>query len=157
MQISENGLKIIEQFEGLYLKAYQCQAKRWTIGYGTVKYPNGDKVSKGDTCTHEQADRWLRFEAVEKCACLDQTIKRVGISFNQNEFDAVASFIYNLGEGMLGIDRSFGIALRTGNRQKMAESMALYCQYRNSFGIMRVSKGLLARRKAERALFLLPC
>lgn len=157
MQISENGLKLIEQFEGLVLKAAPDIAGIPTIGYGTIKYPNGKKVSNGDTCTQEQANNWLRFEAVEKCACLDQTLQRIGIKFNQNEFDAVASFIYNLGEGMLGIDRSFGIALRTGNRQKMADAMMAYCKYRGLFGIMRVSKGLLNRRKAEQGLFLLPC
>ena len=156
MQISTNGLNIIEEFEGLYLKAYKDIAGIPTIGYGTIRYPNGDKVKMGDVCTQEQADRWLRFEAVEKCAVLDQTIGRLAIKLNQNEFDAIASFIYNLGEGMLSTDRSFGIALRTKDRQRIADTMLIYCKYRGLFGLMKVSRGLLNRRKKEVALFLRP-
>jgi len=154
MKISDNGLKLIESFEGLFLKAYQCQAKRWTIGYGTIKYPNGEKVKKGDVCTPEQANNWLRFEVIEKCGELDRVIAKYNVSFTQNQFDAVSSFIYNTGAGVLKSDRSFGSALIAKDQKGMADSLLLYCKYRNLFGMKVTSRGLLNRRKAERELFL---
>lgn len=50
---------LIKKYEGLRLNAYKCSAGKWTIGYGTTVYPNGRKVQPGDTCTEEQAERYL--------------------------------------------------------------------------------------------------
>ena len=150
------NIDIIKRFEGLFLKSYKDQAGVWTIGYGTIAYPNSSRVQPGDTCTEAQADAWLIDECIQKEESIKEVLIRIGILFNQNELDSVLSFIYNLGEGLLVPDRSFGVALRTKDRQKIADSMLLYCKYRGIFGIMRVSKGLLNRRKEERALFLKP-
>ena len=54
MQISEEGRQLIKKFEGCELEAYKCSAGVWTIGYGRTK-----NVKEGDTCTQEQADKWL--------------------------------------------------------------------------------------------------
>ena len=59
MKISNNGLNLIKQFEGLRLNAYDDGVGVWTIGYGTIKYPNGTLVKKGDKITQTQADQYL--------------------------------------------------------------------------------------------------
>lgn len=156
MEMSENGKKFIESFEGLFLKAYKCQAGVWTIGYGTTTYPVGVSVNKGDTCTEKQADAWMQDELEDKGKKLDEMLSRVNFNPTQNEFDALLSFIYNLGEGMLDPARTIGTLIRSGNKKAVADSMLLYCKYKGIFGIMRTSKGLLNRRKAEQALFLKP-
>ncbi len=59
MQISQKGLDLIKKFEGLYLTAYLDPAKIVTIGYGTIRYPNGQKVQWGDEITEQQAEAYL--------------------------------------------------------------------------------------------------
>ena len=58
--ISENGFKLIRESEGFKDKAYLDTGGVWTIGYGTIRYPNGNPVKKGDTCTKEQAEEYLK-------------------------------------------------------------------------------------------------
>lgn len=53
--ISEKGFSIIREAESLELIAYLDTGGVWTIGYGTIKYPNGVRVKKGDVCTRGQA------------------------------------------------------------------------------------------------------
>ena len=59
--ISERGFEVIREFEGFRENAYLDIGGVWTIGFGTIKYPNGSKVKKGDTCTHIQAETWLKM------------------------------------------------------------------------------------------------
>jgi lysozyme len=156
MEISQKGLDLIKEFEGLYLKSYKCQAGVWTIGYGTIAYPYGDKVLKGDICTRSQAEHFLLFEVNNKCYALNNLIGSIGLELNQNEYNAIASFIFNLGEGLLQVDRSFGLALRSHDKNRIADTILMYCKYAGPFGIRLTSKGLLRRRTKERALFLTP-
>ena len=55
MQISQKGLDLIKEFEGLRLDAYQCSAGVWTIGFGTAR-----GVKRGDRITKERAEELLR-------------------------------------------------------------------------------------------------
>lgn len=93
--ISENGFAIIREFEGFRSQAYLDTGGVWTIGYGTIKYPNGIRVKKGDTCTQGQAELWLKNDCAWVDACLDKYVKT---TINQNQFDALSSFVYNVGE-----------------------------------------------------------
>ena len=54
-KISSKGVELIKSFEGLFLKAYLCPANVPTIGYGTIRYPDGSKVKLGDVCTEADA------------------------------------------------------------------------------------------------------
>lgn len=98
MKITETsnlGLDIIKEFEGFRSKPYLCPANVWTIGYGTTVYPNGVRVSKNDAqITKEQADELLKSDVV-KFAKKVESFTRDDI--NQNQFDALVSFSYNLG------------------------------------------------------------
>ncbi len=99
MQPSQNCYSLIKQFEGLYLEAYDDTLGVITIGYGTIKYPNGEKIKLGDTCTETEAEQWLELEVNEKATGVDKAIKEVPI--NQGQYDSLVSFAYNLGIGAL--------------------------------------------------------
>ena len=143
MKISQKGIDLIKNFEGLRLAAYLCPAKIWTIGYGTTKYPDGKAVKSGDTCTLQQAEQYLKND----CARFENNVRTVGgyLNLNQNEFDALVSFAYNIG--------SINQLTQNGTRTKkqVADSIPLY----NKGGGV-VLQGLVRRRAAEQALFLIP-
>lgn len=143
--ISDNGYKMIKDFEGLELKAYPDSGGIWTIGHGTIRYPNGDKVQKGDTCTAGQALEWLKNDCRWVDACLDNNIK---VKISQNQFDALASFIYNVGE--TAFRNSTMLRLINANEIRLAA---------NQFDVWVTVKGkrvqgLVNRRNAEKRHFL---
>lgn len=154
MKISQKGLDFITEFEGFYPNAYQDQAGIWTIGIGTIKYPNGQKVIKGDKCTREQAEMWLAHEVNEKCAYFNQVLARIQWEPTQNQYDALVSFFYNVGIGKCYQGTTMGDAVYSKDIKRMAEAFLIYNKY-TWLGIKRVSKGLDRRRRAERDLFLL--
>ena len=61
--ISQAGYDLIKSFEGLRTTAYLDSAGIWTIGYGTIKYPNGTRVAKGDTISQAQAQSYLESDS----------------------------------------------------------------------------------------------
>ena len=68
-QISEEGLKLLVEFEGLKLDSYQCSAAVWTIGIGSTKYANGQPVKKGDKITQEEAYKLFMDTSDTYSAC----------------------------------------------------------------------------------------
>lgn len=84
-----------------WLNAYLDSGGVWTIGIGTIKYPNGQRVKKGDTITPEQRDEYFLFEIKDK-------VERVNFltrdDIGQEEFDAVTDFSYNV--GTVGLQKS---------------------------------------------------
>ena len=97
--ISPKGLELIKSFEGLRLTAYLCSANVPTIGYGSTYYANDQKVKMGDKITKEQADALLRKTVRD----FEQNVSALlnGATVNQNQFDALVSFAFNLGTGAL--------------------------------------------------------
>lgn len=93
MTVSQKGIDLIKQFEGLRLKAYQDSVGVWTIGYGTIRYPDGTKVKKGDVITQQMAESLLVDDVNRRAAAIGP------IKVSQNQFDAIVSFCYNLGLG----------------------------------------------------------
>ena len=92
MKISDEGLELIKEYERLVLGAYMPTPKDVpTIGYGHTK-----GVKMGDTCTPLQADTWLREDCEEAERCI---AKYVTVPLMQNEFDALVSFVFNVGCG----------------------------------------------------------
>lgn len=147
MKISEKGLALIKEFEGYHLTAYQDEVGVWTIGYGIT---NADKsitkttIKKGLKITKEKAEEWL--EAVLNKLYAPKIMKYdVRYNWNQNEFDALVSFAFNIGS----IDQ----LTANGSRSKSVISNKML-QYNKAGG--KVYNGLIRRRKAERALFLTP-
>lgn len=141
MNVSKNGLEMIKSFEGLRLKAYKCvpTEKYYTIGYGHY----GADVKKDMSITELQAEALLKQD-------LAKAIKNVNAyngkyNFNQNEFDALVSFAFNVGS----INQL--TALGTRNKKTIANKIL---QYTKSGG--KVIKGLVTRRQKEYKLFTTP-
>ena len=146
MKTSINGIKLIEKFEGCYLKPYRDCVGLWTVGIGTLI---GDGRSLPDS--------WNRTFTLEECyallrkelAHIERGIgKYITFPLTQNQFDAIAVFTYNLGLGCL--QRStLRQKLNRGDIQGCIES---WKKYNKAGG--KVWKGLTRRREAEIGLFL---
>ena len=136
MKTSQNGIDLIKKFEGCRLKAYKCAANVWTIGYGHTK-----GVEPYEIITLTEAEKLLREDLSEYESNVDKYRLRYG--WNQNEFDALVSFAFNLGS----IDKL--TANGTRSRATIADKMLTY----NKAGD-KVLAGLTKRRQAERELFL---
>lgn len=135
MKTSQKGVDLVKSFEGLRLEAYLCPAGVWTIGYGTTK-----NVKQGMKITQAQADQMLKDDLVR----FENNVKKWSyLKPNQNEFDALVSFAYNVG--------SIDGLTAGGTRSKavIAEKMLLY----NKAG-GKVLNGLVRRREAEQKMFL---
>ena len=134
---------LIEKFEGLRLTAYQDMVGVWTIGYGHT----GPDVKAGLTITQQQAEQLL----INDLARFNNGVNAlVTVKINQNQFDALISFSYNLGLGSLQQSTLLRL-LNAGNFQAAADQFPRW----DRAGGKEVA-GLLARRNAERALFLTP-
>ncbi len=145
LDISDNGYAIIRDAEGFRSTAYLDTGGVWTIGFGTIKYPNGTSVKKGDTCTRNEAEQWLKNDCVWVDACLDKNVK---VNLNQNQFDALASFVYNIGE--TAFVKSTMLTLINQNSLTSAASQFDRWVFDNGKRI----QGLANRREKEKALFL---
>ena len=144
MKISMNGLNLIKQFEGLRLNAYDDGVGVWTIGYGTIKYPNGVRVKKGDKITQAQADQYIANDV----ATFERAVNMlVNVPLNQNQFDALVSFTYNLGATNL----SASTLLKKLNSKDYKGAAAEFPKWNKAGG--KVMTGLVRRRKAEMELF----
>ena len=139
MQISEEGRQLIKKFEGCELQAYKCSANVWTIGYGRTK-----NVSRGDTCTQEQADKWLEEELPVYGAYVSDAVL---VPLDQNEFDALVSWVYNLGPTNL----NNSTMLKVLNDNKKNEVPNQMRRWNKANG--KVLEGLERRRLAESLLF----
>lgn len=147
MKISEKGLALVKEFEGLHLIAYQDEVGVWTIGYGITnsdKSITGTTIKKGLKITKEKAEEWLE-ECLNKLYAPKIMKYDVRYNWNQNEFDALLSFAFNLGS----IDQ----LTANGSRSKSVISNKMLA-YNKAGG--KVYAGLTRRRKAERELFLTP-
>ncbi len=148
MKISQNCIDLIKKWEGCKLSAYRCPAGVWTIGYGTTVYPDGRKVQIGDRITDQQAEGFLLYECQEKANAIAQLIS---VEINQNQFDALVSFAYNVGIGAFK-----NSTLRRKLNQKDYEGAASEFKRWNKAtinGVKQVLKGLTDRRKDEELLF----
>ena len=136
---SQNGINLIKSFEGCYTKAYWDKwGKVWTIGYGHT----GSDVYKGLVITNQQAENLLRQD-LQRFENYVNNPKYVPQKINQNQFDALVSFSFNLGQGNLKklcANRSLS---------QIADEIPAYNKSKG-----KVLKGLVRRRQAEKDLFL---
>ncbi len=140
-RIGQAGLALIKQYEGCRLAAYRCAAGVWTIGYGHTA-----GVHSGMTITQAQADAYLQQD-VAKFERYVNNPAYVPITeqLNQNQFDALVSFAFNLGAGNL---RKL---CKGRTAAQIAQAMTQYCKANG-----KVLAGLRRRRAAEQALFNKP-
>jgi lysozyme len=140
MHASEKGLALIRQFEGLRLSAYRCSAGTATIGYGATA-----GVKMGQTITREEAEQRLLADAQRFADHISALVK---VPLNQNQADALISFVYNIGPSAFA--RS--TLLKLINRGLIEDAANQFLRW-NRAG-PEVIAGLTRRRISERDLFL---
>lgn len=140
INISEEGINLIKKYEGLKTKSYRLEGENnFTIGYGH----SGSDVKEGQVISEEEAERLLMADlqgyvnlVLEKCAYLDLT---------QGQLDALVSFTYNGGLGMLNQLTANG----TRSAEEIAEKILNYTKSSSEAN----RKGLAKRRAEEQKLF----
>lgn len=138
MKISNDGLALIAQFEGCILTAYQDAVGVWTIGYGHTK-----GVKRGQTITKAQAMDFLRQDVTTAEAhVMAYDFK---YHWNQNQFDALVSFTFNIGNIK---------TLTASGTRTIAQIASIMPTYNKAGG--KVLSGLTKRRNSEKELFLKP-
>ena len=147
MRTSENGVELIKRFEGLELEAYQDIAGIWTIGYGHT----GPDVEPGMKISERDAEELLRRDLKPREQAVASAAK---VPLNQNEFDALVSFVYNVGAAALRSSTALK-RLNRGDRFGAAEALTWWNKATVG-GVLREVLGLTRRRAMERALFLTP-
>lgn len=135
------GYKLIQQFEGLKLKAYQDSVGIWTIGYGNITYLDGTKVKKGDEITREQAD--LMFKSTANKFALE-VAKLINVCLTQNQFNALVSLAYNIG---LGAFKGSTLLKKVNNNPNDKSIANEFLKWKYAGG--KVIQGLLNRRIKE--------
>lgn len=138
MKTSSVGVELIKSFEGCHLEAYKCPAGIWTIGYGHTK-----GVKAGMKITKAEAEQTLLQDLAKYEANVSKYNKQY--AWNQNEFDAMVSFAFNIGS----INQL--TALGTRSKEVVKSKMLLYNKANG-----KVLTGLVRRRKAEYELFCKP-
>ena len=139
MNISSKGIDLIKHFEGCELEAYHCAAGVPTIGYGHIK-----GVQMGDTITQEQAEQMLVEELNEYEGYINDMVTT---PLSQNQFDALVSWVYNLGGGNL----KASTLLKVLNSGDFNGVPAQLMRWNKAGG--KVLEGLTRRRQAEADLF----
>lgn len=146
MKTSQKGIDLIKSFEGLRLVAYQDGGGIWTIGYGHTGKVNGKPITSTTTITNKQAEDLLRQDLERFEKHVESYNKHY--KFNQNEFDALVSFAFNLGS----INQLTANGTRT--RVEISKKFWEYSNMRINGSVLTWVKGLHIRRLKETLLFL---
>ncbi|WP_426762560.1 lysozyme [Hafnia paralvei] len=145
MRASENGINLIKKFEGCRLTAYQDSVGVWTIGYGWTQPVDGKPVGKGMTITQQKADDLLKQGVIQYEAGV---YGLVTVQLNQNQYDALVDFAYNLGVNAL----KGSTLLKKLNAGDYAGAANEFTKWNKAGG--KELAGLTRRREAEKSLFL---
>lgn len=144
MKMSPAGLALIKEFEGLRLKAYQCPADVWTIGYGHTCAAGDPKVIPGMVISEERAEEILKKDLIKYEVGVERLVK---VELKQHQFDALVDFAYNAGVGAL----AKSTLLKKVNAGKFDEVPAEFMKWTKAKG--RELPGLVRRRRAEAKLW----
>lgn len=140
MNTSQKGLDLIKKYEGCKLYAYRCPAGVLTIGYG---HTNG--VKAGQAITQAQAEQFLR----EDIRPLETLLNDMRLNFKQNQFDALISWIFNLGAANFKSSTMYKKIIARADDLDITDQMV---KWYNAAG--RPLLGLKKRRVEEANMFL---
>jgi GH24 family phage-related lysozyme (muramidase) len=148
MKISENGINLIKRFEGVRYKPYKCPAGLWTVGVGHL-IEGGKSLPKNwdRTFTESEVDAILRKDLIRFERGVTMLFP-MSYRFTQGMFDALCSFAFNGGVGLLQRSSVRSALLR--NDKVMAGKALL--KYNRGGG--RILPGLVKRREAEYKLLM---
>lgn len=139
MKISSEGIELIKKFEGCETTAYQDSVGVWTIGFGHTK-----GVQEGQSCSMQDAETMLSEEMDEYEGYINSM---VDVDLNQNEFDSLVAWVYNLGPTNLRESTLLKI-LNAGDKDGIPEQIN---RWNRAGG--KILQGLVRRREAESLMF----
>lgn len=149
MNLSAAGLDAIASHEGFRERAYpdpgSANGLPVTIGFGSTRWEDGSPIQLGQTVSRERAKHMMAREL----EAIEQTVgELVKVPLTQGQFDALCSFVYNVGAGAFKASTLLRL-LNAGNTAGAADEFLRWNKNDGS-----VMPGLTKRREAERALFL---
>lgn len=144
-RVNKESLDLIKSFEGLENKAYKDAVGVWTIGYGHTAMAGPPTPKAGMVITNAEAEELLLKDLKKYEA---PVIRLVKVPINDNQYGALVSFTYNLGEGNF----SKSTLLKKVNAKDFVGAAKEFAKWDKAGG--KVLKGLTRRRAAEAALFL---
>ena len=145
-QVSAAAIELIKSFEGFRRSAAQLPDGRWTVGFGHTR-----SAREGARIGEEDASALLLFDLAEVCVVLNDV---VFTPLTQNQFDALVSFVMNI-----GVDNfRTSSVLRKINEGSLLQAAAALEMWRKADfeGERIVVDALVRRRAAEKSLFLTP-
>ena len=150
MKLNEEGYLIIANFEGLRLSPYLCSAGVPTIGYGSTFYPSGKKVTMRDKPITKAVAWWMLKQTANMFA--KDVDSLVTSNVNQNQFNALVSFAFNLGSDIDADEIPEGLGdsnlLKKVNKNPNDPAIAKeFMKWINANG--RPNNGLMKRRAEE--------
>jgi lysozyme len=137
--INAAGLALVRAYEGLRLEAYQDSGGVWTIGYGRTH-----GVKAGDHISAERAEHMLKADLMAAEASVSRL---VNVRLTDNQFSALVSFVFNVGEGQ------FAACTLLRKLNEGGYGLVPACLKSWIFDNGRVQPGLVKRRAAEAALW----
>ena len=140
MKTSNQGKNLIKEAEGLRLDAYKCPAGVPTIGWGHTK-----GVKMGQHITVQQAEDLL----MEDIAPIERLLNALKINFRQEQFDALVSWIFNLGAGNFKSSTMYKLILADARDEEITDSLIRW-----TYSGKQKLPGLMKRRVAEANLFI---
>jgi len=145
MKLNKEGADLIKSFEGCKLKAYQCSAMKWTIGFGNTFYEDGKPVLPGHAISKEKADQLFELIADDFAS---KVAKLVPSHITPNQFGALVSFAYNC--GIVNLQKSTLLKKVNANHNDPTIK-AEFLKWNKAGG--KVLAGLTRRREAEANLY----
>jgi lysozyme len=142
---SQNAINLIKKFEKFSPKSYLCPAGVPTIGYGSTMWTDGSKVKLGQTVTLQDAEKLMAF-------FLANVIHFIPNNVNQNQFDALSSFLYNVGPGNFRKSELLKMVKQNPDNELIRDEFMKWKLHRKN-GNLVPSNGLINRRKAEIELY----
>lgn len=146
MKPSQKAVDLIKHFEGFRANAYLCPANIPTIGYGSTSWGNGQKVKMGEVVSMTTAEKLLLVDLEKRSKFLQ------GLKVNQNQFDALISFVYNLGVGALKGSTLFRKVQENPDDVTIRQEFMKWNKARVDGKLIEL-KGLTRRRDAEANLY----
>jgi lysozyme len=156
MKISQDGVDLIKECEGVARRPYLCPANYWTVGVGSMLYPEQIalrdsrqlfqlKVEDDRPWADDEIDQLFRHDLRR----FERGVTRlIDYPLSQNQFDALVSFAFNLGNGSL----QASTLRRKLNRGDVEGASNEFKRWVRAGG--RVLRGLVRRRQMEADLFL---
>ena len=149
MQVSQKGIELVKRYEGFISKTYLCPAGYKTIGFG-------HRTDEMTTITEPEAENLLRRDLNKFASKISYSLEQDKITVNQNQFDALCSFAFNLGFSAL-VFSTLWKKLKQGDYEGASDEFLKWVYITKNVNGERVKirlKGLETRRNAERDLFL---